>query len=148
MGYATQAKRKKIRSDESAEVSNIVRSGFIGFGAGLIAALALWIIVSLIAYSNDDPDSVASALGFAAIYLACLFGGFVSVRINRGKALLCGSICGILMTLIFWVASRFFGADHSAGYSFVVEFLLRVAMIVMSLFGAFAALNRRKKRRR
>lgn len=148
MGHATQSKRKKARSAEPTELSGIVKSSFIGFGAGLIAALALWIVASIIAYSNDDPDSVAGALGFAAIYLACLFGGFVSVRINRGKALLCGGVCGILMALVFWVTSRFFGEDYSSGYSFATQLLLRLAMIVMSLFGAFAAVNRKKKRRR
>ncbi len=148
MGHATQSRRKKVRSTEPTELSSIVKSSFIGFGAALIAALALWIVASVIAYSNNDPDSVAGAVGFAAIYLACLFGGFVSVRINRGKALLCGGLCGVLMAIVFWVTSRFFGEDHSAGYSFTVELLLRLAMIVMSLFGAFAALHQKKKRRR
>lgn len=148
MGYATKSKKKKTRSTEPTEISDIVRSSFIGFGVGLICALVLWITVSLIAYSNTDPDSVATSLGFAAIYLACLCGGFVSVRINHGKALLCGSICGILMMLTFWVISRFFGGDYSSEYSFIVELLLRVAMLIMSIFGAFAALNHKKKRRR
>ena len=148
MGHAAQGKRKKVRNSEPTDLSNIVRNSFIGFCVGVIVALALWIVASLIAYSNDDPDSVAGALGFAAIYLSCLCGGFVSVRINHGKALLCGGLCGILMALVFWVASRFFGEDCSAGYSFLTELLLRIAMIVMSLFGAFAAINRKKKRRR
>ena len=84
--------------------------------------------------------------GLGVIYISALIGGFVSVRQNKKDALLCGIVSGAMLALCFFVISLFF-ADGSSSYSFLIELILRGAMLLMSVFGAFAGLNRGNKRR-
>ncbi len=147
MGYSERKSRKKGRSEDAPPLVSVFKSSLMGFAAALASALVLWIAASAIAYANDDPDSVVGALGLGVIYISALIGGFVSVRQNKKDALLCGIVSGAMLALCFFVISLFF-ADGSSSYSFLIELILRGAMLLMSVFGAFAGLNRGNKRRR
>lgn len=147
MGYAEKKGRKKLRSEDTPPLVSVFKSSLTGFIAALVSALVLWIAASAIAYANDDPDSVVGALGLGVIYISALIGGFVAVRHNKKDALLCGIVSGAMLSLFFFIISLFF-EDSSSSYSFLIELMLRGAMLLMSVFGAFAGLHRKDKRRK
>ena len=147
MGYSEKSGRKKRMREEHGELAWLVRSCFIGFGVSVAVAAGLWLAASVISYAQNDPDAFVGTLGFAAIYLAALVAGFVSVKINKERALACGALSGFLLALLFFVISLFFSGDYSSNYPFIVGVALRAAMILMSVLGAFAAVHHKKKRR-
>ena len=48
----------------------------------MIAAAVLIFVVSAVAYSAGDPDSVIRPLALAALYISCAVGGIVSARLS------------------------------------------------------------------
>lgn len=147
MGYAEKRARKKGRSEDMPPLVSAFKSSLTGFAAALVSSLILWIAASAIAYANDDPDSVVGALALGVIYLSALTGGFVAVRYNKKDALLCGLLSGAMLAVFFFIISLFFGESPSS-YSVFVELMLRGAMLLMSVFGAFAGLHRKDRRRK
>lgn len=147
MGYAEKKGRKKPRSEDSPPLVSVFKSSLLGFAASLVSALVLWIAASAIAYANDDPDAVVGTLALGVIYLSALIGGFASVRYNKKDALLCGVSGGAMLAVFFFIISLFFG-DSSSSYPFLIELMLRGAVVLMSVFGAFAGLHRKDKRRK
>ena len=146
MGYTEKKVRKKGRGEDLPPLTAVFKSSLIGFGAAVVSALVLWVVASLIAYACDDPDSVVGALGLSVIYLSALIGGFVAVRYNKKDALICGMLSGAMLTLLFFVISLLF--EDNSSYSLLTELLLRGAMMLMSVFGAFAGLHRKDRRRK
>lgn len=145
MGHAEKRTRKK-REGASAETTSFVKSSFVGVGIALLLAVPLWILASVFTYLNDDPDSIAGVLGLAVVYIASLAAGVFSVRINRSGALACGLLSGILMMLLFLAVSLLFDAQYDSGYGFALCVVLRGAIVLMSIFGAYAGAQRKKSR--
>jgi hypothetical protein len=145
MGHAEKRMRKK-REGDLIGGSSFIKSSFIGVGIALLLAVPLWILASVITYLNDDPDSIAGVLGLAVVYISSLAAGVFSVRINCGGALACGGLSGFLMMVLFLTVSLLFDASYDSGYGFVMSVLLRGAIVLMSIFGAYAGAQRKKSR--
>ncbi len=148
MGYAEKKGKRKGRGEEYGKAVSVIRSSFIGLGVSLAFAVVLWFVASAVAYANNDPDSVAGGLGFAAIYISSMAAGFAAVRVNRQSALLCGLLSGGLLALMMFFVSIFFTPSYSSNYPFILSFGMRAAMVLFSVLGAFAGLHRTSRRKR
>ena len=146
MSYRTnKSHRKKAASaEEGASLTGILQSAAIGVGASLLCAAVLLLIGALICHRSQDPNQMTLPLGLSVLYLSALLGGIVTVRHRGGSALLCGSICGVLLLILFWIISVFFqGTD---AFSLPLSLLLRSLTAFFSILGAYLGLRRTGKR--
>ncbi len=68
--------------NELRNFSDILIPAAKGFAVSVIAAAVLIFVVSAVAYSAGDPDSVIRPLALAALYISCAVGGIVSARLS------------------------------------------------------------------
>ncbi len=142
MGYAKNNGRKK--REEDGGLSSVIRSSFVGVGFAMVLGIPLWLLCSLIAYLNDDPDSMVGALGLVILYAVSLASGFISTKRCRGAGLMCGAISGGILALFFFVISLFFGAGYESSYGVILRGVMRAATVLMSVLGAYAGAQRKR----
>ena len=148
MGYDADKKRLRGRKEKEDGVLGLFKGAFLGLGVFLVAFLVFWIGVSIIAYSCNDPNSVMSVFAFCAVYIASLIGGFSSAKINRGAGVVCGALCGVMMTFVLLLLSVLLRNSYSSGYSGGAALLLRSAVVLVSVVGGILGCYERPRRRR
>ena len=112
----------------------------ITFLCGFVLLLA----AAAAAYSQADPDALQTPLAVAAAGVSALVGGFVTVRFNKGAALLSGLTGGILYMGILMILSLCFFRHSGSGYSSTVAFLMHAGVVLLEVIGAFLGLPRKK----
>lgn len=141
-------KKKKIKNKSSA--NGIISS--VSFGAIISAALlfSLLLIFSALSLALERPHVIFKPLAFFSIYTSAFFGGFLSVKKNKGRdSLLCGLFCGIvtaiLLSLLFGIIALASDAETTP-----ISWLYRALIIPASMLGALigAKSKPRRKRRR
>ena len=116
---------------------------------GISAILA--IVFSYILYKTPDPTSYLTPIALSVLYISALLGGFISVRLNRGSALLCGLVTGVLLLAVAFILSLPINPSLSADHSIMEAVSLRVVVIICSITGAFIGISKPspdKKRRK
>ena len=93
---------KKRNASEPSGASAALRSVFVGSGIGVALSALLLFAATLAAYSCEDPDSLTGTLGIAVNFASAMAAGFCAVRINKGGALFCGALCGVLISCFFF----------------------------------------------
>ena len=151
-------KYRKARTPKKREDENtLLWKGILGT---LLLSLAvgggLLLFFSLVLTLTPDPLAFVLPLGLLASALTALLGGFFATRIYHLAPLGAGLINGILLLALSLLFSLLFGkhaATYATGYSAVVSALLHVALIGISLGGAFLGArehipNKKHKRKR
>lgn len=108
---------------------------------------ALLLLVGALALSfSADPLSLIPPTGLLLCALTAFFGGGIAMRIHRTGALLCGLENGAGLLLLMLPLSLLFRGEAS-GYSALISCLLHVALLLLSVGGAFLLRQRPKRRR-
>ena len=130
-------------------VSSFLLHSGIGFLSALLFSLPLTLIGAVVCASSHDPLGRILPISLIILYLSSLFGGWITRRLHRTSALLCGLSSGILLMVFSLFLSLFF--PDSQPFSFGIAFLLRALILFFSILGGYLGAPRpkqRKKRRR
>ena len=110
----------------------------------LLGALLLCTLTALLLLTKN-PIHYTRPLGILCLYLTAAFGGMLATRLYARRApLLCGLTLGLLLMLCLGVPALFL--LHS-GTNAAMALLMRLAIPLASLLGAFFAARKRKMRR-
>lgn len=105
----------------------------------------LLVIFSYIVSGMKSPHIYLTPLSFFAIYSSSFLGGFISTLKNKGRdALLCGSLSGVISTILLCIAFLIVGAILNTQNT-TISWLYRALSIVFSVFGALLATKKTKK---
>ena len=116
-------------------------SGLISF---IAAGLVLISCAAAVAYTRPDPDAIIAPLSLAALFPSAFAGGFTTVRKTGGSPLLCGVLCGGIITVFSIIASLLLRGTSSSGYELWQASILHGATILFSTLGSFAGNAKRK----
>lgn len=129
----------------------IIPCSLAGCGIAFALAILLAFIMAAVIYRTADPARYVAPAAFSALYISAFIGGVSASSLNRGSALLCGGLCGIMLLVLAFLLSLFIGSEAAAEYSLIEGILLRSAVIVCSVFGAFIGttkkISKNKKRK-
>ncbi len=145
MVNARKKNRSRVKSSDGTV--SVIKNCFIGMCIAIAVGFILLLIMSALALSFEDPDMSVGGMALAALYISALVGGFASVRMNSGEALLCGALVGAMLNVALVVISLFFRGGDPEGFG-VGELLTRGAVILMSVLGAYMGLHKKKRKRR
>ncbi len=115
----------------------------IAAGLALLLACLMIPLGGALCFATEDPTSPIPAVGLAIRFLSALFGGVVAVRRNRGKVLLSGGLCGLILFL-FTALLGLILPLQSRPFSIGISRLLRFAILPISLLGAVIGAKRQK----
>ena len=143
--------KKRVLEKKRISKSGILISAAFGLCAAISILLILLAIFSLIGLATENPHSLLSPISFFSIYTASFFGGFISIKKNKGRdPLLCGLICGCFIALSYSLIFGLIGIIldiKSAPISWLYRLLMIVSSLVGSLLGT-AKPNKMPKRKR
>lgn len=134
-------------SAADATLGNLCQSALFGALIGLLAAALLLFAATAIGYATADPCALTKPLALAALYLSSLVAGFAALRRNRSMALLCGTLCGLFLMLVFWILARILGRHIEPSFAGGTALLLRLLMLPIATVGGFLGLPKNTKKR-
>ena len=140
----TQALSLRSEENDSPMLSTILRGSVFGLIFFAIAALLLLTAVTAVAYANTDPDKLIAPLSLVALLPAMFTGGFITAKKVGAYPLLCGIVCGALITLFTIALSLAMSGAASSGYTLGQSALLHGLAVAFSILGAFAGNYKRK----
>lgn len=145
MSYGTKRspQKNKRAAEDGASLPRLFQSAAIGGGAALLCAALMLFLGAMICLRSEDPNQMILPWGLGTLYLSALLGGIISVRRHGGSALLCGSVCGILLLIFFWILSIFFQENDT--FSLPISLLLRALTVLFSLLGGYLGLKRTRR---
>lgn len=151
----TGAKRKPIKSrtasaardGEDSDFRSLLRSAVYALCIALACAMILLIVLSIIAYSNPDPDVLISPFSYSALFASALIGGIACAKINGRSGLLSGAMSGLLLLIVLFAASLFTGSDDS-DMSFGITLAFYAGVILASVIGGLLGSRKPKRRHR
>lgn len=148
MSYETRKPphKKRRSAEESASFSQLLLHAAIGMGAALLCATAMLLLGAILCARSSDPTQMTLPWGLGTLYLSALLGGLITARQHGSSALLCGTVCGLLLLVFFWIVSIFF--SESDNFSLALSLVLRLLTAIFSMFGAFLGVKRTRKRPR
>ena len=144
---STKRRRRAPSDNDRSSFSQILKSSAIGCAVSLAIVTALLIAAAAICYASEDPTSLTVPAGAIILAVSSLFGGMISAKINKAKALLCGIGNGILMNL-FSLFLGIFTPHGQNDFSFPISLILRTAVVLCSILGSLIAANTGKSVRR
>lgn len=135
------------RDREGSAFRTMLRSATYALCVTLAVALVLLIVLCIIAYSNPDPDMLASSFAYVALFLSALIGGITAAKINGRAGLLSGATTGLLLLIVLFIASLFAGSSESDA-SFGLALAFYVGVILTCALGGFIGSYKPRRRRR
>ncbi len=146
MEYRTEHPAKKRSRRKSAETTDsffrLLLHCAIGAGVSLLLAVLLTPLGGVICFSMEDPVASTVAAGLVIRLLCAMVGGIVAARKNRGKILLSGGLCGLMLVLVYALLSLVF-SPQVRPFSIGLSRALRAAVIPMAILGATIGGKRR-----
>ena len=112
----------------------------IGAGVGIISALAVSLLFSLVAILSKDPTANLTLYGEISLLCAMLICGFFGARIGGDQKLASGLISAGILTVLALMLALIFADD--------VAKALILAALGIFVAAAGAALGSREKRRK
>ena len=110
----------------------------------LIITFLILALFSCIVVNMKNPHAYLTALSFFALYASAFFGGFIATKKNGGRdALVCGSLSGLLSTMLLCLLFLAVGADFDT-QSTLLSWFFRFLAIVFSTLGGLLATKKRK----
>ena len=107
-------------------------------------SLLLLSATSLIAYFSPDPDTLVMPLGLGVAALSSFLGGYLTLRMHRRAALVCGLSFAILLTLVSFPLGVLL-SSRGVAYPLWLSCALRTSVFALSVAGAFCALRRTER---
>ncbi|MBQ8408967.1 MAG: TIGR04086 family membrane protein [Clostridia bacterium] len=142
---ASLVARSREKEDASL-LSTVMSSALTGTLTALALGAILLFIMTAVAYANTDPAILLSPLSLAALLPSMFAGGFVCAKKVKEAPLLCGIVCGGMITVISILLSVILRGLPSSGYEFWQTALLHAIAILFTVLGAFAGnIQRRQK---
>ena len=154
---AQKYKKSQKHRGSACECSTLLKSALgtllltlaVGGGALLLSSLALTFA--------PDPLSLALPAGLLCAALVAFVGGFFATRVYHLPTLGAGLVAGILITALSLLCSLLSlknASSYATGYSAALSAILHVALVAISIGGAFwgarertAGKKKRKKKR-
>lgn len=135
--------KKATRSHgDKSKGKQILFSSLFGMGVGILCMIALIIAFSAVCMMLPDPHPFILPLCFFLLYASAFAAGFAGVKRNKGSdALLCGSLCGVMLMAILWLAFTLLDIPLGTDSVGALSFIPKLIMIPFSLAGAFLGLK-------
>ena len=116
---------------------------------GVFSTIAIFfvllVILAFLTSKLKSPHNYLTPLSFFIIYSSSLFGGFIATLKNKKREpLLCGSLSGVISTILLCLAFLIVGAILNTQNA-PISWLYRALSIVFSIFGALLATKKTKK---
>ena len=135
-----------IRSQYEDEpiFTRAMRSSLSGIISFVVAGLVLISCAAAVAFTQADPDALITPLALVALLLSAFTGGFTTVRRTGSAPMLCGILCGGVITVFTMIAALILRGVTSSGYEFWQAAILHGATVLFSILGSFAGNAKRK----
>ena len=149
--------KRKGYSDHNTRLTDRIKSpaprGILACSLrGLIASvfcLAILLFpISAIVYASADPNHYVIPASLLILYVSSLVGGFSAAKLNRGSALLCGILTGLLYLAILIPCSLLIDPTLSSDPGVALSLGLKGILLVVSVLGALIGVTNKKKRKR
>ena len=135
--YRTVGHAHEVERIKSYFPKKLFPSVGMGVLTSIISMMALSVLMALIIYRTADPASYVTPAAYTALYISALIAGLASSKLNKRSALLCGLLTGGLLLAICFIMGLILSGAHSSDYSVVEDLLLKCAVLVCSVIGAF-----------
>ena len=130
--------RKKTSPSKRLQ-SPILCAWIITLGIGILLLLS----GAILAYFQEDPNQWIMPLGYAAVFITALGGGYAAGRLHGKAPFTAGLINGALLLAVMLPLSLCFGSLAS-GHSMVLSALLHGAVPICSALGATAGVGKER----
>ena len=131
-------------AEQAPLLASVLKNSMYALLAMLLSGLVLISISTAIAYANPNPDSLVFPLSLASLLISMFIGGFVCSKRTCESPLLCGIVCGGIITLFTILIALCLRNAASSGYTLGFAFLLHGIAMLFAILGAFAG-NIKKK---
>lgn len=135
------------RDGEGSAFRTLLRGALWGLVTALATALVLLLVLTAIAYSSADPDVLVVPFAYAALLVSTLAGGIAAAKISGAAGLLSGTLTGLLLLIVLFVASLFVGSSETDA-KFGVTLAFYVGVILVCAAGGMLGSYKPKRRRR
>ncbi len=104
--------------------------------------------VTAILLATDDPAAMMRPAALCLSFLTALFGGMIAAKISRGHSpVLFAAALGVLLALLYLVASLFLPDGWVAHPMGGISHLARALLIPATMLGALLATRKKKAKR-
>lgn len=134
----------RTQEDDSPIFVQVLRNSISGLISFTVVGVILISVMTAVAYANADPDAFIMPLSLAALLPSMFAGGFVCAKKTGSAPLLCGIVCGGIITLVTILLALILRDAPSSGYQLWQVSLLHGTAILFSVLGAFAGTVKRK----
>ena len=131
-------------NDDMPIFARVLRSSFWGLAVFVIVGIVLLSAVCGIAYSNTDPEELIMPLSLASLLPSMFVAGFACTKKTGEAPLLCGIVCGGVVTLFTMLLALLLRHATGSGYELWQQSLLHGIAILFCVLGAFAGNAKRK----
>ena len=97
-----------------------------------------------VAFTRADPDALITPLSLIALLLSAFAGGFTTARRTGSAPILCGILCGGVITVFSMIAALILRGVTGSGYELWQAAILHGATILFSILGSFAGNAKRR----
>ncbi len=143
-GSAALAVRKQ--TEEAPLFPAVLKAGGISLLLFFLAGAILITAATLFAYAQPDPNFWVAPLSLVALLVAGFTAGFCTSKQVGEAPLLCGVICGAMVTFGMLLLTWMLGFLETAGFVLWQEMVLHGGCVVFCVLGAFAGGMKRKVR--
>lgn len=140
--HAKKKKEKRKGAQPTDSIPTCLGHCAIGAAVSLLLAILLTPVGGAVCFAMADPVAPTVAAGLIIRLLCAIAGGFVAARKNKGKLLLSGGVCGLMLVLLYALLSLAFSPE-TRPFSLALSRLLRAAVIPMAIIGAMLGGKRR-----
>lgn len=105
----------RVKQKDEQELALLPGAALRGLIAGIIASASLWLILTAVSLSMEDPLRLLTAFSLAALFVGALTAGIAAGCRDRGNAPFAGFIAGTLYVLLLWLISLFFRGGAGTG---------------------------------
>ena len=131
-------------NDDMPILARVLRNSFSGLAAFIAVGIILLSIVCGIAYSNPDPESLIMPMSLASLLPSMFAAGFVCTKKTGEAPLLCGIVCGGVITVFTMLLALLLKNATGSGYELWQQSILHGIAILFCILGAFAGNAKRK----
>ena len=135
--YRTVGHAHEVERIKSYFPKKLFPSVGMGVLISIISIAALSLLMALIIYKTADPASYVTPAAYTVLYISALMAGFSATKLNRRSPLLCGLLTGGALIAISFIMGFVLNDSLSSGYSLIHGLLLKCAILVCSILGAF-----------
>ena len=132
------------RDENEPIFMSAMRGSLSGLVSFIAAGLVLITCAAAVAYTRPDPDALITPLALVALLLSAFAGGFTTVKRTGSSPMLCGILCGGVITVFIMIAALVLQGVTGSGYEFWQAAILHAATVLFSTLGSFAGNAQRK----